>query len=709
MSSADDRENGKTTALPGLAGPLVRGMPIHELELAPGALCRTAANKLAAVTARAANAPTGLIHLAHAGRLWIAGGSGLPGGWEAMGPASARSTLAGWVIEQGVPMIVTDVLTDRRVPADAPMRGAGFRAYAGFPIHDRNDAIVGVCAVLDLRSRDWTVGELAGVDEGAQACTAFAEQQQASAEADRQRRFLDALLDSLRTGVAACDPDGRPVFTNAAMRAIADELPADADLETWLDRVPLADSNGIPVTADAAPLVRALRGERIRDAELRLRGPADRPVIMLADAQPITGLGGEPLGAVLTLRDVTEQRRAERFARAEQTVAAVLAGAQHIHDAAPAVVQAVAEALGSPHAELWLVERDVLVPVARHSTGPDPAPPRPQRLQPGQGLAGRAWQTRTPQWMHERPDTTQAAQPAGRRDAALAVPICSGEQVHAVLTLFTDTLDDPEEQLVALLSGIAAHLGQFLERRRADELALALTRTKDEYLALVGHDLRTPITSMISCIELLRDLDPQTLAAESAQLLDVAARNSEMVRHIVDELLDLAALDSGHAVLAREPLDLSAVVHAAAEAAQPAAAAAGVVLHLAVEPCVVLDGDAPRLRQVVTHLLDNAIRHSIDGGHITVTLARTGNDTTQLTVTDTGLGVPPEEHGELFTRFYRSTRTRDHRIPGAGLGLAISRAIIHRHHGDIRMIPTDGPGTRIAVRLPAQPEARQLQ
>ncbi|GAA3293349.1 hypothetical protein GCM10020218_070160 [Dactylosporangium vinaceum] len=310
MSSADDRENGKTTALPGLAGPLVRGMPIHELELAPGALCRTAANKLAAVTARAANAPTGLIHLAHAGRLWIAGGSGLPGGWEAMGPASARSTLAGWVIEQGVPMIVTDVLTDRRVPADAPMRGAGFRAYAGFPIHDRNDAIVGVCAVLDLRSRDWTVGELAGVDEGAQACTAFAEQQQASAEADRQRRFLDALLDSLRTGVAACDPDGRPVFTNAAMRAIADELPADADLETWLDRVPLADSNGIPVTADAAPLVRALRGERIRDAELRLRGPADRPVIMLADAQPITGLGGEPLGAVLTLRDVTEQRRA---------------------------------------------------------------------------------------------------------------------------------------------------------------------------------------------------------------------------------------------------------------------------------------------------------------------------------------------------------------------------------------------------------------
>ncbi|MFI5908150.1 ATP-binding protein [Dactylosporangium sp. NPDC051541] len=702
MTKGERRGSGETTGRPGLLGPLVRGVPVDELELAPSALSRSAADKLAAVTARAANAPTGMIHLAHAGRLWIAGGSSLPGGWDGRHPVPARSTLAGWVIEQGVPMIVNDVRSDQRVPGDAPVRAAGIRAYVGFPIHDHNDTVVGVCAVLDRSPRDWTVGELAGVDEGAQACTAFAEQRQASAEADRQRRFLDALLASLHVGVAACDTAGRPVFVNAAMRACADGLPDDADLEAWLERVPVSDSEGVPLAADRLPLVRALHGERLRDIELRLRGPGGRPAVMLADAQPITGPGGPPLGAVLAMRDITEQRRAERFTRAEQTVAAVLAGAHSIHDAAPVVVRAVAEALGWPHAEMWLAEQDVLVPVARHTSGHDEAPPMPHRLPRGQGLAGRAWQARAPQWTRERPGTTatRTGPPAGGPAIALALPICSGEQVHAVLALFTDTLDDPEDELVALLSGIAAHLGQFLERRRADGLALALTRTKDEYLALVGHELRTPITSVITCIELLRELGPHTAAAESSQLLDVAARNGDTVRHIVDELLDLAALDSGHAGLACQPLDLSAVVHAAAAAAQPAAAAADVTLHLAIEPRTILDGDERRLAQVVTHLLDNAIRHSLDGGHVSVTLSRTGNDTIELTVTDTGLGVPPDERDQLFTRFFRSTRTRDHRIPGAGLGLAISRAVVERHHGAIRLVPTTGPGARITVELP---------
>jgi signal transduction histidine kinase len=574
----------------------------------------------------------------------------------------------------------------------------GFRAYAGFPIRDPDDEIVGVCAVLDFQPREWSAAELAGVGEGAQACTAFAEQQQARVAADQQRRFLDALLDSLRTGVAACDPQGRLVFTNEAIRRMTSGLPPDADLDRWIMHCPATDADGASVPADAVPLARAVRGERLRDVELVIPGPGRRTTIVLADAQPITGAGGENLGAVVALRDITERRRAERFARAQTAVVEVLAGAASLGDAFAAVVRAVAGELRWPNAELWLVEQDVLLPVARHTDSDTAGLVLPDRLQPGQGVAGRAWQRRSPQWTGDRLQSDVATTDPGRL-TWVAVPVISGGQVLAVLSLSTDTVEDPQGPLVALLSGIAGHLGQFLERRRAEELALALARTKDEYLALVGHELRTPLTSIAASAELLHELDPEALAADGRRLVNLITRNSDTLRHIVADLLDLAAIDSGHAPIACEPVDLAAVVQAAVATAAPAAAARHISLDTRLHPRTTVRGDHTRLAQVVAHLLDNAVRHSHPGSTVAVSLTRINPDIVELTITDTGIGIPPDEQHRVFAHFYRSSRTREHGIPGAGLGLAISQAIIARHHGTIRLLPTTGPGTRISVRL----------
>jgi signal transduction histidine kinase len=102
---------------------------------------------------------------------------------------------------------------------------------------------------------------------------------------------------------------------------------------------------------------------------------------------------------------------------------------------------------------------------------------------------------------------------------------------------------------------------------------------------------------------------------------------------------------------------------------------------------------------VVDNLLGNAVKYSPDGGRISVRLRPVGGSA-ELTVSDTGIGVSDEEREQMFTRLYRSTRARDRAIPGTGLGLALSRAVVERHHGTIELASHDGPGTTILVRLP---------
>jgi signal transduction histidine kinase len=151
------------------------------------------------------------------------------------------------------------------------------------------------------------------------------------------------------------------------------------------------------------------------------------------------------------------------------------------------------------------------------------------------------------------------------------------------------------------------------------------------------------------------------------------------------------------------PFDLASVVREAAAATR---AGLGPDSPLSVDvraPAeLVVPGDPYRLRQVVDNLLGNAVKYSPDGGRITVTLARTGAVAT-LSVADTGMGIAPAEREKMFSRLYRATEVREKAIPGTGLGLALSRAVVERHHGTITLEPHDGPGTTVTLRLPLHP------
>jgi signal transduction histidine kinase/PAS domain-containing protein len=644
------------------------------VRMSPSGVLDRGVSRFAAVLARAAAAPTALILLTDdGGGLTLAGASGMPPGWPRPGNTPFRSTLAGLVLATGEPLIITDIRDDPRVPDAAPAVAAGVRGYAGFPIHHEHDSILGVCNVIDYRPRDWTPDQLAAVDEAAQACAEFVAGQH---RADTQRRFLDALLQSLKIGVAACDEHGNLVFQNDYARELSGRIPVGTPIRDWAPHSRVTDLNGRPLPADDLPLLRAL-----------------------LDEQPIIGAGRRRLGSVVTVRDVTEQRRARRFRDVDQAVTEALANAGSIQEAGPQVLAAICDGFGWPYGEIWLVDQEAgtLLPAAHHHTGTadtgDSATGGPNtEFDPGDTVTDTAWRTGRSVWAGHGPGTDRVR---------LAVPAPTGNRVLAVLSFRATAVDDPADPLVSLLAGIGARIAEFLERHRADELTLALHRSKDDYLALIGHELRTPLTSITAYVEMLRESDPGTLADELPGMLDVLSRNSAILRTIVDQLLDLAALDGGHATLTRRPVDLAAVIRAADAEVHPAAEAAhvSVNLDLRVEPTVT--GDAARLRQVVTELLGNAIKHTLGAGEVTVRMTRPDPAAVELTVTDTGVGVPPAERDRLFARFYRSARTRENRIPGNGLGLALSRAIVNLHHGSIRVVPTSGPGTKITVRLPA--------
>src|SRR5579884_383964 len=239
--------------------------------------------------------------------------------------------------------------------------------------------------------------------------------------------------------------------------------------------------------------------------------------------------------------------------------------------------------------------------------------------------------------------------------------------------------------------------------RAAREAAESALRLRDEFLSIAAHELKTPITSLSGQAQLLlrrleRDgqLEPERLA----QALGMIRGQSDKLARLLGRLLDVSRLEAGKLMLERQPTDLAVLV-----AQVVAEARARGDLHpisLTAPPSLMADVDPLRLEQVLTNLLDNAVKYSPDGGPIEVVLARRDATTVELSVRDHGLGIPPERRGQIFERFYQA-HAGDHRS-GLGLGLYVSRQIVELHGGEIGVeSPSDG-GTRFTMRLPAQEE-----
>ena len=247
---------------------------------------------------------------------------------------------------------------------------------------------------------------------------------------------------------------------------------------------------------------------------------------------------------------------------------------------------------------------------------------------------------------------------------------------------------------------------QRLEQLNTD-LDVAM-RSKDQFLSNISHELRTPLNSIIGFTDLLltESLGAGPLSEQQRDFLDTVARNGRHLLELINELLDLQRIAAGRMELRPEPIDLPALL---AEAAGSVHAQAQQRRHtLIVEPPLEGEGgglrvlaDRGRVRQVLLNLLSNAIKFTPDGGRITVAAAATnGGATARVAVTDSGIGIAPEDQTKLFQEFVQLDASASRKYEGTGLGLALSRRLIELHGGAIGVESELGKGSTFWFTLP---------
>ncbi len=243
--------------------------------------------------------------------------------------------------------------------------------------------------------------------------------------------------------------------------------------------------------------------------------------------------------------------------------------------------------------------------------------------------------------------------------------------------------------------------------RREKELALArseqalreMNRRKDEFLAMLSHELRNPLSPIRTSIEVLRLAEPGSQPARAS--IDIIDRSTAHLTRLVDDLLDVSRITRGKIELRREPVELIALVERTLDDHRQALTAHRLIAetHFA-EPRIWIRGDSARIVQVVSNVLGNAEKFTPSGGKIRITVERVDNFVT-IRIKDTGVGIPPDIIAQLFEPFAQAPQSIDRNRGGLGLGLTMVKSLVELHGGRVSIRSAGlGKGTEVAITLP---------
>ncbi|HEX4928452.1 MAG TPA: ATP-binding protein [Burkholderiales bacterium] len=520
---------------------------------------------------------------------------------------------------------------------------------------------------------------------------------EAEGEATEQREWLQVTLASVGDGVIATDAAGRVRFLNAAAQRLTGWRAAEATGRALDELLQLYDErNGAPL---ASPLKSTLQSRSAAAAggepALRSRNGATHAVAV--NAAPIIDAGAELRGAVLVLREVAAQRQAERAMREAYT------------ELDQRVVRRTA---ALERASAALRERNALLNAITTGT-PDLiyAKDREGALL----MANPAW--------------GRAAQASERSRAALdesdRLVLESGEtmileeMIGGRTYLVTKSPLRDEHERVTGLIGVATDISERKQaQRELEKLVVAeqrlraeaerANRAKDEFLAIVSHELRSPLNALRGWSHLLVTTRPL-----EASLIERAARaikrNVDHQTRLIDDLLDTSRIVSGKLTIERRVVNLNEIVLAALDAARPLAAAKAIELRFTPDdPNIMVIGDGGRLQQVVSNLLSNAVKFTPEKGEVGVRLMKNA-ERVQLQVKDNGIGIAPAFLPHVFDRFSQADTSAARRAGGLGIGLALVRHIVILHGGQVRAGSAGvGRGTTFTIDLPGAPAAAVL-
>jgi signal transduction histidine kinase/CheY-like chemotaxis protein len=295
---------------------------------------------------------------------------------------------------------------------------------------------------------------------------------------------------------------------------------------------------------------------------------------------------------------------------------------------------------------------------------------------------------------------------AGVRAVQSTPLVCRSAQLLGVLSTHYRVPRVPTDRELHLLDVLVRQAADWVERTHSQkELRLAkkaleeADRRKDEFLAVLAHELRNPLASIMAGSRLLRR--PTLSAIQAERTRDMIEHEVGQLSRLVDDLLDVSRIATGRVVLRREAVDLRKVLNRALETTRPLFEARKHRLQfdLPREP-VRVSGDAVRLVQVFSNLLANAAKYTPAEGTISLTAGMTGGQAV-VRILDSGIGIAPADLPHIFDLFNRIERSRDHAEGGLGIGLTISRRLVDRHKGSLEAF-SDGPGcgSEFIVRLP---------
>ncbi|WP_333873570.1 PAS domain-containing protein [Methylobacter sp.] len=256
----------------------------------------------------------------------------------------------------------------------------------------------------------------------------------------------------------------------------------------------------------------------------------------------------------------------------------------------------------------------------------------------------------------------------------------------------------------AEITGFGVIVEDITERKQAENALHEADHRKDEFLAMLAHELRNPLAPISNAVQIMKlsNLDQTQLD----WCRDIIGRQVEHLVRLVDDLLDVSRISRGKIELKKEPLEVSIIVQRAVETSQPLIDAHRhqIAVHVPPEP-IVIDGDLVRLSQVVSNLLNNAAKYTDEGGCISLTVEPAANELF-IRVRDNGCGIDPSSLSGLFQLFYQVDRTIDRSGGGLGIGLALVKSLVTMHGGDVwAQSEGRGQGSEFVIRLPCLPQS----
>jgi PAS domain S-box-containing protein len=264
----------------------------------------------------------------------------------------------------------------------------------------------------------------------------------------------------------------------------------------------------------------------------------------------------------------------------------------------------------------------------------------------------------------------------------------------------------------AEIVGLVVVFRDVSERKRAEEALRVADRRKNEFLAMLAHELRNPLAPIRNALEILRQRDDNKEAVHAAS--DMMGRQIGQMARLVDDLLDVSRISRGKIELRRGPTELASAVNHAVDAARPLAESKNIDLNISLpQKPVYLNGDSIRLAQVLGNLLNNACKFTSKGGRIWLTAELTSNGDQSpevlVRVRDTGIGIAADQLDRVFDMFVQLDTSLERAVSGLGIGLTLAKNLVELHGGSMEVhSPGAGQGSEFVVRLPILVEAQQL-